>query len=571
MRFPYRKDLYLKEGLMDDVEVDEVVDDIEDADCDGNRVIIYVNYTKCTKDLEYFLRCLNKWSVCGKVSVENISEDDFSDSDDEISVDFILGDNVSLEDFCILICMLIMPSLPASSVEIKNDSVSPFQCKFNPCLYDSMELSLIYVDRFCKFFKCYYPDASDKEIIDTFVRKYVRLKPNREKYTNVVKFFDDGNTTNEDDEVRAVIVDENGKFISNELLNDCTGFCEGFTVVKRNKKYNYMDKHGNLLSEIWFDCCYGFKNGFGVVKIGNTENYIDKDGNYLLSIWYDSCSNFYKEGFATIELKNKYNFVDTSGKVISSMWFDEVSGVNGEGFVAVRKKNKWNYVDATGNILSKDLWFTKCLKFVGRFAKVKIGRYWNFIDKDGKLLLDETKFQSLSNFSEGLAKVELKNKCNYINESSEIVFDTWYYGCFDFREGFAAVIKSPNVRNFIDKNGRIISPDLWFGYCDYFKNGFAIVINEVDGNVSKRNFIDTNGKLISNEWFDYADNFDGGFALVYNKTGNDYIYNFINTKGELMLDTWSTVYGEYVVKDGMVILSDGNLCIDSEHNLVFVV
>ena len=72
-------------------------------------------------------------------------------------------------------------------------------------------------------------------------------------------------------------------------------------------------------------------------------------------------------------------------------------------------------------------------------------------------------------------------------------------------------------------------PEEIFDRIGSFKDGFAIVkLN------NKYNFINTNGQLISNTWFDSCYNFSKGFAIV--KSNNK--YNFINTNGQLISNTW---------------------------------
>ena len=68
-----------------------------------------------------------------------------------------------------------------------------------------------------------------------------------------------------------------------------------------------------------------------------------------------------------------------------------------------------------------------------------------------------------------------------------------------------------------------------FDRCFDFLDGFARVkLND------KYNFINTNGQLISDTWFDYCGDFYDGFAIV---ELNDK-WNFINTNGQLISDTW---------------------------------
>lgn len=57
----------------------------------------------------------------------------------------------------------------------------------------------------------------------------------------------------------------------------------------------------------------------------------------------------------------------------------------------------------------------------------------------------------------------------------------------------------------------------------------------------KCNFIDTKGNILLNTWFDYVDSFCDGYACVK----LNYKYNFIDTKGNLLSHTWFDYVGEF--------------------------
>ena len=75
-----------------------------------------------------------------------------------------------------------------------------------------------------------------------------------------------------------------------------------------------------------------------------------------------------------------------------------------------------------------------------------------------------------------------------------------------------------------------------FEFVGLFNDGYAKVkLN------NKWNFVDTNGKLISNTWFDMVDNFYNGYARVR----LDDKYNLINQNGKLVSDRWFDEVGHF--------------------------
>ena len=88
------------------------------------------------------------------------------------------------------------------------------------------------------------------------------------------------------------------------------------------------------------------------------------------------------------------------------------------------------------------------------------------------------------------------------------------------------VILFDEVQPMLD-NG--VSPKDIFEEIGDFNEGYAKVkLNR------KWNFINTDGKIISDTWFDLVYNFDEGYAAVQ----LDDKWNFINTGGKLLTDTW---------------------------------
>ena len=90
------------------------------------------------------------------------------------------------------------------------------------------------------------------------------------------------------------------------------------TVKIENKggKENYYtitDKKRYLLSE-WVDFCFNFQEGFGIVRKNGKENYIKPDGTFLLSDWVDQIWPFYKS-FGCVRIGDTRYTVDKNGNL----------------------------------------------------------------------------------------------------------------------------------------------------------------------------------------------------------------------------------------------------------------
>ena len=134
-----------------------------------------------------------------------------------------------------------------------------------------------------------------------------------------------------------------------KLFTDIDNFREGLAVVELNGKYNWLRQdNGRLLSDQWFDRCSGFREGLARVKLTGKENWIRADNGQLLSNqWFDWCGNF-NEGLAIVELNGKWNWIRIdNGQYFSDQWFDECFAFNG-GLALVRLNDKSYYMRKDG-------------------------------------------------------------------------------------------------------------------------------------------------------------------------------------------------------------------------------
>ena len=100
-----------------------------------------------------------------------------------------------------------------------------------------------------------------------------------------------------------------------------------------------------------------------------------------------------------------------------------------------------------------------------------------------------------------------------------------------------------------------VSPKEIFDYVNDFREGYA----KVELN-NKYNFINTDGEFLSDTWFDGAWDFKGGYARVF-LGGN---YNFINTDGEFLLDKWFNIVYDFRDDYAIVVLKDKSNFINTD-------
>ena len=163
-----------------------------------------------------------------------------------------------------------------------------------------------------------------------------------------------------------------------ELVGD---FYDGYTMVKLNRKWNFINRNNKLLSDTWFDWVDDFYDGYAYVRLGDKWNFINQNGKCISDTWFDSVGNF-NGGYARVELDNKWNLINQNGKVVSDTWYDWLVFLN-DGYSQVRLNNKWNLINQNGKVVS-DTWYDWIGNFIDGYASVRLdGKYFK-IDKNGQ-------------------------------------------------------------------------------------------------------------------------------------------------------------------------------------------
>lgn len=283
-------------------------------------------------------------------------------------------------------------------------------------------------------------------------------------------------------------IDRGGKYISDKWFDNVTKyFHEGYTGVELNGKWNFIDKEGKAIGGGIYRWLYdknndyvdNFQDGFAVVNRWSRYNYMNKSGKYLLLEWVDQADTF-MEGFAGVKRDGKWNFINKKGKFVSNQWFDEIrtrsafdvdkwfdsSIIISEGYAKVKLNGKWNFINKDGKYYF-DKWFideehdaigcsgSQYDVITQGYARVKQSGKWNFINKSGKYLSDQW-FDEVHIFIEGFAVVNINGKCNYMNPQGTYISDIWFDEAQNFNEGFAAV-KLQSKWYYIDKRGTFLS------------------------------------------------------------------------------------------------------------------
>ena len=160
-----------------------------------------------------------------------------------------------------------------------------------------------------------------------------------------------------------------------------------------------------------------------------------------------------------------------------------------------------------------------------------------FIDLDGKLVIPMT-FDYVGNFNSGLAVASKNEKVGYIDASGTYVIAPQFDYAEDFSEGVAAVCYSNDgfQCGYIDTKGKLITP-LDITSMDYQTQASEGYFTACHGSMDdcQYRFTKTDGTPANFGDFAWADPFSEGYAAVQQRVGTDYLWGFINKKGDLVV------------------------------------
>ena len=161
-----------------------------------------------------------------------------------------------------------------------------------------------------------------------------------------------------------------------------------------------------------------------------------------------------------------------------------------------------------------------------------------FIDLNGKLVIPMT-FDYVGNFSSGLAVASTNGRVGYIDASGTYVINPQFDTAEDFSEGVAAVCYSNDgfQCGYINTEGEIISA-LDITSPDYQTQASEGYFAACHGSIEdcRYSYSKTDGTPANFGSFASAKPFSEGLAAVLKRVGEDYLWGFINTKGDVVVD-----------------------------------
>lgn len=402
----------------------------------------------------------------------------------------------------------------------------------------------------------------EKEVIKKYYNQYLQeVFETDTNLTDYITFSLANSTTNN----TTFLTSTGKKFIYDYVLD----FQDGYAVVKKGNKYNYIDKDGNLLSEKWFDDAYSFNEGLAAVVFDKKFNFINRKGEYLfensprLGIFLGNIQ--FENGVAVLSTYDDednyyYFYVDKDGHFLCSETFTRANEFV-DGYSLAQQGDNYFIVDLQGNVTELPNENVEYYLQIGKGRLRATNKYLDsyITDLKGNRIGNEI-LGNCFNFKNGIAKVLKNEKVNYINKDGKLISETWFDNGYDFHDDFALVIKNGEY-NFLDKNGKLLLKEsvqyasgfhnhlsvirigdqytycnkkgkisnLRYDYLSSFNNGYAIATKD-----NKKNFITPNGKTISTIWFEDAYPFNNGYALI-KKDGQ---YNYIDEKGNIKLNEW---------------------------------
>ena len=422
---------------------------------------------------------------------------------------------------------------------------------------------------------------------------YLWKKEIAEWFTDAESFNEDSNAARVRLNGRYNYINTEGKIIWDKPVNKWFSYAdrefrEGFASVAYHTMmdgegtpiYNYLKLDGTLLwnhpEEEWFDNTFKFTEGFGMVEKGNKHNFINTDGKIISKIWFDDAYTF-KDGFATVGIKTddsiKCNLLKQDGLLVSDKWFDYIDRFANEAAI-VKRNERYNYLTKEGKLLwdkPDEEWFDHTYEFCfGRGVVLKNSKF-NFLLSNGTLLFEQwvdwiyrsplpgsdlsiirighkynlcnsqgffrkinvkrgkwhigNWLDSAMFIKDGMVEIEQfvvdRKKCNLVGPTMELLWDKpeeeWFDRIFALRNGYAdVIIKGKSYRFDFEDLSLIRNTILSEGndiLLESLKDRKRTLFNSIKRNVAQKTNLDVNDEEVANMsqeiWNTYIEPIDG--------------------------------------------------------------
>lgn len=313
--------------------------------------------------------------------------------------------------------------------------------------------------------------------------------------THSGRFFNDGYAT-----ITTLnglnFMDKNGDLvIKDDSINVISSavFVDGvIKVTLSNGKRNFLTTEGKLIlpENHTYDNVLVFKNGFGIVSKDKKVNFVNSSGKLISEVWFQDTVGFNDYGYACCLIEGKgWNVINTEGKMILGRYYKSI-GTAGNIIIATDNDYLYLFLCHSGEV--------HCIETV-------LPDYHEInIDKENEcIILKDT------NFLEPKVKVFLY--------SGETVFDEWVFEDIEpirittsqmIKELFFLVKKRNSkgrlVCTIMDKNGKYAFTKKWF--------------QQFDGEFKfEQEYTDYVTVMYNGKW--YKLNFDGKNSLIPIKKG----------------------------------------------------
>jgi hypothetical protein len=241
--------------------------------------------------------------------------------------------------------------------------------------------------------------------------------------------------------------------------------------------------------------------------------FVDRQGRWKIPPEFSEVSQFV-EGLAHVRIGSSHGFVDQSGRRICAFEFDAAKDFS-EGLAAVRQNGEWGYIDRNGK-LTIEPQFEDAGAFSGGRAAVSRGGSYGYIDAAGNVKID-FQFADATALSEGLAFANL-----------------------NFR------IDEDPIWGVIDMSGSwVVQPTF-----DEVNGGFAYGLASVSAK-GEWFYIDREGKRMFGKTFAHAEPFSEGMAAVQVERGAWLEWEYIDVRGETVLDLPSSARDAEPFSEGL--------------------
>ena len=280
-------------------------------------------------------------------------------------------------------------------------------------------------------------------------------------------------------------------------------FCDGISLVEKDKKYGIIDTAGNKIVPCEYDEIISveesradFRTPFGctidgylLVRKDTIKAIYDLKNKQTVEIAYEvgrSDQYYPNNNYRLVWLGRKCGLAYKNGPIALPIKYERISSMH-EGYLCIRYNKKWGFLDSNLREITSCI-YDSARNFSNGLAAIKKDGKWGYINQKGQEIITP-QFDQTQDFTAGVAPVVVNGKYGLINRTGTQKIACIYEEIQPITKPRTLIIKRGDKCAISDSNGHLLT-NFAYDRANNYSGTYIVYRNRLLGLVSE-NFADT--------------------------------------------------------------------------------